>query len=245
MKQLPALGPMCATPAYEVVQHWRLPLSAQPLRALHAIPSLLQPPLSQTKTELASVPLLVLQTAQAALLSLPTGPTSRAKSPALPRYVRMCCPIWPHCSLDQLTTSGSALLWPLFVGSSQSRGLNSCLANLTTRCATEVGEPGKARRYAAHLVRALDFFCLCGMQWNRTDEPGIHSPPPPLRGGAAPVDHLRHMTMHTLETSPCACAHTGVAFTEGCTSRPDECWVVENWNVKTCIRDDRKCLQGR
>ena len=38
--------------------------------------------------------------------------------------------------------------------------------------------------------------------------------------------------------------YTGVAFAEGCTSRPDECWVVENFNTKTCIRDDRKCLQG-
>ncbi|KIY97667.1 hypothetical protein MNEG_10297 [Monoraphidium neglectum] len=35
-----------------------------------------------------------------------------------------------------------------------------------------------------------------------------------------------------------------VAFPEGCSQRPSECWVVESFNLRTCIRDDRKCLQG-
>ena len=25
--------------------------------------------------------------------------------------------------------------------------------------------------------------------------------------------------------------------------RPKECWVAENYNLRTCVRDDRKCLQ--
>ncbi len=35
-----------------------------------------------------------------------------------------------------------------------------------------------------------------------------------------------------------------MAFPEGCGTTPTSCWVVENYNLKTCIRDDRKCLQG-
>ncbi|KAI8476923.1 MAG: hypothetical protein J3K34DRAFT_202565 [Monoraphidium minutum] len=40
------------------------------------------------------------------------------------------------------------------------------------------------------------------------------------------------------------CCAPGVAFPEGCSTRPSQCWVVESFNLRTCIRDDRKCLQG-
>ena len=34
------------------------------------------------------------------------------------------------------------------------------------------------------------------------------------------------------------------SYAEGCSQRPSECWVVESQTVRTCVRDDRKCLQG-
>ena len=40
------------------------------------------------------------------------------------------------------------------------------------------------------------------------------------------------------------CCSPGVAFPDGCSTRPKECWVVENYQLKTCVRDDRKCMQG-
>jgi hypothetical protein len=40
------------------------------------------------------------------------------------------------------------------------------------------------------------------------------------------------------------CCSPGVAFPEGCSKRPTACWVVESFQLRTCIRDDRKCLQG-
>ncbi|MEW5314287.1 MAG: hypothetical protein WDW38_005795 [Sanguina aurantia] len=40
------------------------------------------------------------------------------------------------------------------------------------------------------------------------------------------------------------CCTPGVAFPEGCNQKLNECWVVESYNLRTCIRDDRKCLQG-
>ncbi|WIA30072.1 hypothetical protein OEZ86_000167 [Tetradesmus obliquus] len=40
------------------------------------------------------------------------------------------------------------------------------------------------------------------------------------------------------------CCSPGVAFPDGCSSRPSECWVVESFALRTCVRDDRKCLQG-
>ncbi len=40
------------------------------------------------------------------------------------------------------------------------------------------------------------------------------------------------------------CCTPGLAFPDGCSQRPSECWVVESYNLRTCIRDDRKCLQG-
>ncbi|KAG1680174.1 hypothetical protein FOA52_000287 [Chlamydomonas sp. UWO 241] len=40
------------------------------------------------------------------------------------------------------------------------------------------------------------------------------------------------------------CCAAGVAFPEGCTERPDQCWVVESFQIQTCRRDDRRCMQG-
>jgi hypothetical protein len=40
------------------------------------------------------------------------------------------------------------------------------------------------------------------------------------------------------------CCSPGVAFPDGCSSRPSQCWVVESFALRTCVRDDRKCLQG-
>lgn len=41
-----------------------------------------------------------------------------------------------------------------------------------------------------------------------------------------------------------ACCKPGAAFGDGCRPKPSQCWVVENYALRTCIRDDRKCLQG-
>jgi hypothetical protein len=40
------------------------------------------------------------------------------------------------------------------------------------------------------------------------------------------------------------CCSPAVAFPEGCTERPSECWGVENFAARTCTRDDRRCMQG-
>ncbi|KAF6257339.1 hypothetical protein COO60DRAFT_1640059 [Scenedesmus sp. NREL 46B-D3] len=45
------------------------------------------------------------------------------------------------------------------------------------------------------------------------------------------------------ECDPDVC-NRGVAFPDGCSSRPSQCWVVESFALRTCVRDDRKCLQG-
>jgi hypothetical protein len=43
--------------------------------------------------------------------------------------------------------------------------------------------------------------------------------------------------------SPAVCCE--VSFPDGgCTRRPSQCWVVESFQLRTCVRDDRKCLQG-
>ncbi len=46
-------------------------------------------------------------------------------------------------------------------------------------------------------------------------------------------------------TSSELCCTPGAGFPDGCSVRPKECWVVESYNVRTCMRDDRKCLQGK
>ncbi|PNH05281.1 hypothetical protein TSOC_008461 [Tetrabaena socialis] len=40
------------------------------------------------------------------------------------------------------------------------------------------------------------------------------------------------------------CCTPGAAFPDGCSVRPESCWVVESEALRTCRRDDRKCLQG-
>jgi hypothetical protein len=40
------------------------------------------------------------------------------------------------------------------------------------------------------------------------------------------------------------CCSPGLAFPDGCSTRPKQCWVAESFNLRTCVRDDRKCLQG-
>jgi hypothetical protein len=40
------------------------------------------------------------------------------------------------------------------------------------------------------------------------------------------------------------CCAPGLAFPDGCSARPSECWVAENPSLRTCVRDDRKCLAG-
>jgi hypothetical protein len=67
-------------------------------------------------------------------------------------------------------------------------------------------------------------------QWlaSRPALPTLHAPKPSARN-LSPSTPLRP---------------AGVAFPEGCSQRPSQCWVVESFELRTCVRDDRKCLQG-
>lgn len=40
------------------------------------------------------------------------------------------------------------------------------------------------------------------------------------------------------------CCARGAAHQDGCSTAYKQCWVAENHRLRTCIRDDRRCLQG-
>jgi hypothetical protein len=67
-----------------------------------------------------------------------------------------------------------------------------------------------------------------------------HSPPPAAHNHPTPPGPPPDYGVWQSREICCA---PGVAFPEGCSARPAECWTVESFNLRTCIRDDRKCLQ--
>lgn len=53
-------------------------------------------------------------------------------------------------------------------------------------------------------------------------------------GSFAQLPTMHHDTLFVAATNP----------PSPLSSAPMQCWVVESFQLRTCVRDDRKCLQG-